>query len=96
MRRFTLLAGAATLALFGVAVAGLSPLGFVSSDTGLRMLHIYELIDHGWSSFEIAYRGRFLDPELRHVPYYYAFSVIDERIFLAISPFFPLTHSMCP
>ena len=47
-----------------------------------------------WQTFAIDYPARQFDPELRHVPYYYAFSVVDGEIFLNISPFFPLLASI--
>ncbi|MFQ5613338.1 MAG: hypothetical protein ACE5H9_14515, partial [Anaerolineae bacterium] len=84
-----------TTALILYLLAGfvMSPLTFLASDNGLRWLQIQELVNHGWRTFAIDYPARFVDPELRHVPYYYAYSVIDNQIFFAISPFFPLIVS---
>ncbi len=90
MKHFT-----AIVAIFFVlAWFSISPLVFFSNDTGLRYLQIRELIDQNWQTFAINYPTRSFDPELKHVPYYYAFSVVDGEIFLNISPFFPLLGSL--
>ena len=65
------------------------PRTFFSSDVGLRYLQIQELVAQKGSTFAIRYPGRTVDPALAHVPYYYAYSVIDDQIHFNISPFFP-------
>lgn len=72
----------------------ISSLTFFSSDVGLRFLQIQELVDHRWRTFAIDYPARTVDPELAHVPYYYAYSVIDDELYLNVSPFFPLLVSL--
>lgn len=59
------------------------------SDTGLRFIQIRELIANGWQTLAVSYPGRVFDPDLIHVPYYYAYSLVDGEIFLNISPFMP-------
>ena len=71
--------------LFPVAWYSLSEPLFFISDTGLRFLQIRELIAHDWRTFTTEYPGRIFDPELQHVPYYYAFRVIDREIYLSIN-----------
>lgn len=70
------------------------PIVFFSSDSGLRFLQIQQLLTQYWQSFAIDYPFQNLDPEWQHVPYYYAFVVIDNNLFLEISPFFPLIASL--
>lgn len=83
----------ATGLLLLLAWRAMAQLTFFSSDVGLRFLQVRELAANGWQSFAISYPGRGVDPELRHVPWYYAFSLIDGQIFLNISPFLPLVAS---
>ena len=71
----------------------ISPLVFWSPDTGLRYLQVREFLDHRWSSAAVDYSARFLDPALQHVPYYRAYIVHDDELFLRVSPFFPLLAS---
>ncbi len=77
------------LALFLLAWAAFSSLTFLTSDTGLRFLQIRELIAHQWQTFAIDYPAQFLDPDLQYPPYYYAYSLIDNQIYLNISHFLP-------
>lgn len=74
----------ATAAWFATA-----PLTFFSNDVGLRFLQMRTLIAQGWRSFAIPYPLQAVDPAFQHVPYYYAYSLVNERLFLQISPFFP-------
>ena len=78
------------LSLFGLGYFFLSSGTFFASDTGLRFLQIRELLRQDWQSLSVAYPGQFLDPELRFIPYYYAYAIINNQIYLSISPFFPL------
>jgi hypothetical protein len=59
------------------------------SDTGLRFIQIRELIANGWQTVAIAYPARVFDPDLIHVPYYHAYSLVGDQIFLNITPFMP-------
>jgi 4-amino-4-deoxy-L-arabinose transferase-like glycosyltransferase len=59
------------------------------SDTGLRFIQIRELIANGWQTLAVGYPGRLFDPELNHVPYYFAYSLVGDEIFLEITPFMP-------
>ena len=80
--------------LLGTAAIYLrSSLTFFASDTGLRFLQIRALIENGWQSFAIPYSARFLDPHLDHVPYYFAYLLLDQQLFLKISPYLPLVTS---
>ncbi|MCP4362695.1 MAG: hypothetical protein GY796_32220 [Chloroflexi bacterium] len=79
--------------LFAVAALFMSSLTFLLSDVGLRFLQIRELIAHNWQTFAISYPARPYDPELAHVPYYYAYSIIENEIYLNITPFLPLLAS---
>lgn len=79
--------------LFVLAWPSITSLLFFISDTGLRYLQIQELIEHGWHTFAIDYPGQSFDPELRHVPYYDVYYVIEEELYLSITPFFPLLAS---
>ncbi len=72
----------------------ISTLVFWSPDTGLRYLQVRELIDKQWQSTWVDYPAHVLDPELKYVPYYYAFIVVGAQIFLEISSFFPLLASL--
>lgn len=78
-----------SLTLFLLAWVSFSSLAFFASDTGLRFLQIRELIAHQWQTFAVDYPARFLDPDLQFTPYYYAYSVIDNQIYLNISHFLP-------
>ncbi len=78
------------LSLFGLGYFFLSSGTFFASDTGLRFLQIRELLRQDWQSLSVTYPGQFLDPELRFIPYYYAYAIINNQIYLSISPFFPL------
>lgn len=71
----------------------LSSLTFFSNDTGLRFLQVRSLIAQQWQTFAVPYPARFLDPDLVHTPYYYAYSLLDNDIYLNITPFLPLFTS---
>lgn len=81
------------LILFGLGWIILSPLTFFSNDIGLRFLQIRMLITQNWQSLAIPYPTE-LDPNFQHVPYYYAFSLVNGRLYLNISPFFPYLASL--
>lgn len=66
---------------------------FFSSDTGLRFLQVRELIANRWQTLAISYPLRAVDPALEHVPYYYAYVVIRDEIYLSISPLFTILTS---
>jgi hypothetical protein len=82
-----------TLLLFWLSWLSISTLTFFTSDTGLRLTQIQSLIEHQWRTFAIDYPARFVDSELQHVPYYDAYLVIDDQLYLPVSPFFPLIVS---
>jgi hypothetical protein len=63
---------------------------FFTVDTGLRFMQVRQLAEHGWRSFAIDYPQQVLDPNLEHVPYYYAYSVIDGEIYFNVSHVYPL------
>lgn len=79
--------------VYALALSATSSLTFFSNDTGLRFLQIQDLIANQWRSFAIAYPARFLDPELAHPPFYYAYSLLDGEFYLQISSFLPLLTS---
>ena len=81
------------LLLGATAVHLLSSLTFFSNDIGLRFLQIRALVENGWQTFAIPYPARFLDPEVAHVPYYYAYLLLDDQLYLNISPYLPLLTS---
>jgi hypothetical protein len=82
------------LLLYGLSWALLSSLTFFSNDTALRFEQIQQLIAQGWQSFAVTYAAQSLDPSLAYVPFYYAYSVVDEQIFLQISSFLPFVTSL--
>ncbi|MBK8987823.1 MAG: hypothetical protein IPM39_17440 [Chloroflexi bacterium] len=67
---------------------------FLGSDTGLRFLQIRELIAQNWQSLAVRYPGQYLDPNFKYVPFYYAYALINNKIYLSISPFLPLLSSL--
>lgn len=81
------------LILYALAWAASSSLTFFSNDTGLRFLQVQELIANRWQTFAITYPARFLDPELAHPPFYYAYGLLDGEFYLSIAPFLPLLTS---
>ena len=93
-KRIWLQAGLLGTLLLILAWLSLSSLIFFTNDTGLRLLQIFELIENRWQSFAVSYPARFLDPELAHTPFYYAYLVIRDQIFLSISALFPLIASV--
>ncbi|PID86826.1 MAG: hypothetical protein CSB13_02445 [Chloroflexi bacterium] len=66
---------------------------FFTVDTGLRFMQIRQLVEQDWRTFAIDYPQQVLDPNLEHVPYYYAYSVIDGEIYLDVSHIYPLLVS---
>ncbi len=66
---------------------------FIISDIGLRFLQARNLVENHWETFAINYPGQLIDPEMKFVPYYYAWSLLNGQIYLNISPFFPLLLS---
>lgn len=84
---------ALTIILVALAWLHVSSLTFFSSDSGLRLLQVRQLIDKGWQTLAVDYPGRFADPDLDHTPYYYLYSLIDGEIYLNITPFFPIMAS---
>jgi len=82
-----------TLLLGAAAVYMLSSQTFFSNDLGLRFLQVRTLAEGGWQTFAVPYPARFLDPELAHVPYYYAYLLLDRQFFLKVSPYLPLLTS---
>jgi hypothetical protein len=81
------------LILFGLGWTIMSSLTFFSNDIGLRFLQMRQLIAQQWQSFAIPYM-RAVDPGFEHVPYYYAYSVVNGRLYFNITPFFPLMGSL--
>ncbi len=71
----------------------ISSLTFFSNDIGLRFLQMRMLIAQQWQSLAIPYVTK-LDPNFEHVPYYYAYSLVNGRLFLNISPFYPFLGSL--
>jgi hypothetical protein len=67
---------------------------FFSVDTGLRFMQVRQLVEHGWRTFAIDYPQQFLDPNLEHVPYYYAYSVIGGDIYFNVSHIYPFLVSI--
>jgi hypothetical protein len=55
-------------------------------DTGVRFIQIQALIANGWQTLAINYPGRVFDPDLLYVPYYVAYSVVGNEIFLILPP----------
>ncbi len=70
-----------------------APLTFFSNDVGLRFLQVRELAAHRWQSFAIDYPARPFDPDWEFVPFYYAYSLLDGRLYFNITPFLPLIAS---
>ena len=81
---------AVLLALAGVMGSSRT---YFSSDVGLRYLQARELAANRWQTLAVTYPAQAFDPDLQFVPYYYAWSLLDGRIYLNISPFFPLALS---
>lgn len=81
------------LIIFFPAWLSLSSLTFFASDNGLRYLQVRELVDQRWHTLAIDYPLRTADSGLEHIPYYSAYLIIKDEIFLATSPFFPLIAS---
>jgi hypothetical protein len=57
-------------------------------------LQVRQLAEHNWHTFAIDYPQQSLDPNLEHVPYYTAYSVIDGDIYFNISHIYPLLVSL--
>ncbi|HFQ93166.1 MAG TPA: hypothetical protein ENK32_04100 [Anaerolineae bacterium] len=78
-----------------LTLAGLmgSSRAYFSSDVGLRFLQARELVANRWQTLAVTYPAQAFDPDLQFVPYYYAWSLLDGRIYLNVSPFFPLALS---
>ncbi|MFQ5435272.1 MAG: hypothetical protein ACE5FD_10395, partial [Anaerolineae bacterium] len=68
------------------------PLVFANSDVGLRFIQIRSLVEQGWNTLAIPYPTE-IDPGFNFSPYYYAYSLLDGRLYFNISPFFPLASS---
>lgn len=68
------------------------PLVFTNSDVGLRFIQIRSLIAQRWQTLAIPYPTE-IDPEFKYVPYYYAYSLVNGRLYFNISPFFPFLVS---
>ncbi|MFO7678609.1 MAG: hypothetical protein R6X34_01020 [Chloroflexota bacterium] len=66
---------------------------FFTVDTALRFLQVRSLIDQDWQTLAAIYPARFADPNLQFVPYYYGYGVVQDEIYLSISPFFPWLSS---
>jgi hypothetical protein len=62
---------------------------FFTVDTGLRFIQVQEIIRQGWTTIAVDYPGRIYDPNLQHTPFYYAYAVVGDEIFLKITPFLP-------
>lgn len=83
------------LILYGLSWLSISTLTFFTSDTGLRFLQIQSLVEQGWRSFSVDYGVRYLDPDWHHVPYYYAYLIIEDELYLPLSSFFLYLSSVC-
>ena len=79
-----------SLILFILGWITISRLTFSTSDVGLRFIQIRSLIAERWQTLAIAYPTD-IDPNVRHSPYYYAYSLVDGRLYF--SPFYPLIAS---
>jgi hypothetical protein len=58
-------------------------------DTGVRFIQIRELVANRWQTLAVNYPGHIFDSDLLYVPYYVAYSVVDNEIFFDITPFVP-------
>lgn len=83
-----------SLILFGISWYFMSSLTFFSNDNGLRFLQIQELIKNDYSSLAVSYPARILDPDLAYTPFYYAYSIIGDEIFLQINAFLPVVTAL--
>jgi hypothetical protein len=83
-----------SICLYITGLYFISSLVFFSSDSGLRYLQIKQLQVNHWQTYAIDYPGIVIDPDLEMVPYYYAYSIINNAIYLNITPFFPLLSSI--
>jgi hypothetical protein len=81
-----------SLILFTLGWFTISPLTFSTSDVGLRFIQIRTLIAERWQTLAIAYPTE-IDPDFQHTPYYYAFALVNGRIYFNISPYYPLIAS---
>ncbi|HRQ36739.1 MAG TPA: hypothetical protein PLD25_02360 [Chloroflexota bacterium] len=63
---------------------------FLLSDVGLRFWQVQALLDNGGQSLAVTYPGQMYDPNLQHIPFYFAYALVDGQIFLNITPFVPL------
>ncbi|MBX3056482.1 MAG: glycosyltransferase family 39 protein [Anaerolineae bacterium] len=63
---------------------------FLLSDVGLRFWQVRALLDNGGQSLAVTYPGQVYDPNLQHIPFYFAYALVDGQIFLNITPFVPL------
>lgn len=78
--------------LFILAWFTVSPLVFSTSDASLRYIQIHALIAERWQTLAIRYPIE-IDPTYRYTPYYYAYSLVDGRLYFNISPFYPIIAS---
>lgn len=85
-----LMIGGVTVILFGMSWLSVSTETFFLTDTGLRFIQIQALVDNQGQSFAIDYPFRSIDPAFRYVPYYRVYLVINDQVFLSLSPFFNL------
>lgn len=95
MRLKTLLQLSLLTSVLGfLAWSNINSLVFFTCDTGLRFLQIISLIENNWQTLAITYPGQSIDPQFKYVPYYYAYSIVNDNVFLNISPFFPILASL--
>ncbi len=71
----------------------IAPLTFFTVDSAVRFVQIKALVTQNWQTLAVPYPLQAIDPNWEHTPYYYAYSIIENRLYLNISPFFPLVAS---
>lgn len=82
-----------SLIVYALSWLSMSTWSFYSSDAALRYLQIHSLVEHQWQTLAIDYPAQVIDPDFRFVPYYSAYLVINNQIYLSLTPFFNLIAS---
>lgn len=72
----------------------LTPRAFFASDTGLRFIQIQAFTHNGGTSAAIPYPQETYDPTFEHVPYYVAYALHNQQIYLSVSSLFPFFASL--
>ena len=68
--------------------------GIQYGDFGLMYIQVQDIVDSGYSTFSVQYKGEKIDPEYKHFPFTKPFlGKVSEKHYIDFPPYFPLLNA---